>query len=110
MLAVKSVKQTNCRTEPLLPLIETFRKMVNDCIKVGLEKNVSTSIKLTKLCYHELEKYDVYSVYKICAISHAAGILANRKTSTRRGVKPKQPYAARLCLPPIQVSRLSTVF
>ena len=38
------------------------------------------------------------SVYKICAISHAAGILANRKTSIRRGYKPRQPYAKRLLL------------
>jgi hypothetical protein len=51
--------------------------------------------QLTKLCYHELERYDVYSIYKICAISHAAGILANRKTSIRRGFEPRQPYAKR---------------
>jgi putative transposase len=75
--------------------MEIFRKMVNDCIRIGLENNVSTRIKLTKLCYHELANYDVYSVYKICAISHAAGILANRKTSIRRGLEPRQPYAKR---------------
>lgn len=75
--------------------METFRQMVNDCIRIGLENDVSTRIKLTKLCYHELVKYDVYSVYKICAISHAAGILANRKTSIRRGLEPRQPYAKR---------------
>ncbi len=75
--------------------METFRQMVNDCIRIGLENNVSTRIKLTKLCYHELSRYDVYSIYKICAISHAAGILANRKTSIRRGFEPRQPYAKR---------------
>lgn len=75
--------------------METFRQMVNDCLRLGLEKNVSTRIKLTKLCYHELTRYDVYSIYKICAISHATGILANRKTSIRRGHEPRQPYARR---------------
>lgn len=72
--------------------METFRQMVNDCIRVGLENKVSTRVKLTKLCYRILA-YNIYSVYKICAISHAAGILANRKTSIRRGLTPKQPYA-----------------
>jgi len=75
--------------------METFRQMINDCITIGLENNVSTRIKLTKLCYPRLEKYNVYSVYKICAISHAAGILANRKKSIKRGFEPRQPYAKR---------------
>lgn len=94
LLAVKSTVQL-FSAEPLLPLMETFRQMVNDCIRIGLENNVSTRIKLTKLCYHKLERYYVYSVYKICAISHAAGILANRKTSMKRGFEPRQPYAKR---------------
>ena len=75
--------------------METFRQMINDCIKIGLKSNVSTRIKLTKLCYHELETYKVYSVYKICAVSYATGILANRKKSLKRGLQPRQPYAKR---------------
>jgi len=78
--------------------METFRLMVNECVRIGLMNSVSTRIKLTKLCYQELARYDVYSVYKICAISHAAGILANRKTSIRRGYEPRQPYAQRSLL------------
>jgi putative transposase len=31
----------------------------------------------------------------LCAISHAAGILANRKKSIKRGLNPRQPYATR---------------
>lgn len=94
MGAVKVVKQLYSPT-PVLQMMEMFRQMVNDCIRIGLENDVSTRIKLTKLCYHELERYNIYSTYKICAISHAAGILANRKTSIRRGCKPRQPYAIR---------------
>lgn len=93
--AIKSVKQPYQPTQELLQMMEMFRRMVNDCIKNGLENDVSTRIKLTKLCYHELEGYNIYSVYKICAISHAARILANRKTSTKRGYEPRQPYAKR---------------
>lgn len=76
-------------------MMETFRKMVNDCIKLGLENDVSTMKKLSALAYHQLEKHEIYSKYKLCAISHAAGILANRKKSIKRGLKPRQPYATR---------------
>jgi CRISPR/Cas system CSM-associated protein Csm5 (group 7 of RAMP superfamily) len=93
--AVKAVKQLYQPTPELLQITEIFRHRVNDCIRIGLENNMSTRIKLTKLCYHKLARYDVYSIYKICAISHAADILANRKTSIRRGFEPMQPYAKR---------------
>jgi hypothetical protein len=64
-------------------------------VEIGLENDISTRIKLTKLYYSKLAKFDVHSIYKICAISQAAGILANRKTSMGRGIESKQPYAKR---------------
>lgn len=94
-VVVKAVKQPYQPTAELLRMMETFRQMVNDCIRIGLAHDISARIKLTKLCYHELERYNIYSTYKICAISHAAGILANRKTSIRRGFEPRQPYTKR---------------
>ena len=72
MLAVKSIKQS-CSIEPLLALMETFRHMVNYCIRIGLQHDVSTLKKLSIYCYHSLEKYDVISYYKLHAISKAAG-------------------------------------
>lgn len=69
--------------------------MVNDCIKIGLENNVSTMKKLCNLAYCQLAKYDIISYYKLCAISHAAGILTNRKKSIKRGLQPRQPYASK---------------
>src|SRR5581483_714764 len=93
LLAVKCVKQTNCHLEPLLPLMEAFRQMVNDSIRFGLKKNVSTMKQLSQLAYRQLANYDMMSYYKLCAISHAAGILANRKKSLQRGHKLRQPYA-----------------
>jgi putative transposase len=78
--ALKSIKQhLEPPTPELLQMMKTFRIMVNDCIRIGLENDASTRIKLTKLCYHQLARYKIYSVYKLCAISHAAGILANGK-------------------------------
>ena len=78
--------------------METFRNMVNDCIRIGLANNVSAMKKLCNLAYRQLAKYDILSYYKLCAISHAAGILTNRKKSINRGFKPKQPYARRQLL------------
>ena len=78
--------------------METFRNMVNDCIKIGLAHNVSSRKKLSTLAYHQLEKHKTYSKYKLCAISHTAGILANRKKSIKRGLQPRQPYATKSLL------------
>jgi putative transposase len=72
--------------------------MVNDCIRVGLENNAFSMKRLCQLSYHELDKYDILSYYKLCAISRAAGILAARKKSMRRGIKPQSPYSIKLQL------------
>ncbi len=44
------------------------------------------------LSYHELKQYDIPSYYKLCAISKAAGILASRNKSIKRGYPVKNPY------------------
>ena len=91
LLAVKCVKQC-CSLTPLLPLMESFRQMVNECIRIGLQNNVSTMKRLSKLCYPQLAEYDVISYYKLHAISKAAGILANRKQSIKRCRRTRDPY------------------
>jgi putative transposase len=95
VLATKSVKQT---INVSLPLMETFRCMVNDCIRIGLENNLSTLKSLSKSCYFALEKYSIISYYKLHAIAKAAGILANRKQSIRRGHPTKTPYMRKAML------------
>lgn len=92
---MKCVKQNYFLSDTILRLSNTFRRMVNDCIRIGLENDVTTKIKLTKLSYHELKKYDIYANYKLCAINRAAGILENRKKSIKRGFKTKTPYMTR---------------
>jgi putative transposase len=91
LLAVKSIRQS-CSVEPLFPLMETFRQMLNDCIKIGLQNDASTMKRLSKLCYSELAAYNIISYYKLHAISKAAGILANRKQSIKRGYPTRTPY------------------
>ena len=79
-------------------LMETFRQMVNNCIRIGLRYNVSSMKHLCNLTYKQLDSYRVLTYYKLCASSHAAGILANRKKSLKRGLNPREPYAKRAFL------------
>src|SRR5438093_3850699 len=69
--------------------------MVNDSIRIGLLNDASSLRKLSLLSYNQLARYDSPSYYKLCAISRAAGILAARKRSVRRGYATRTPYAVR---------------
>lgn len=92
-VVTKSVKQYGYSPSPkILDMLETFRRMVNDSIRIGLQHDVSTMKRLSMLAYHQLSGYDIASYYKKCAISKAAGILANRKKSIRRGYPTKTPF------------------
>src|SRR5438445_1365353 len=95
VLAVKSVRQNFPLPPEILGLLVTFRKMVNDSISIGLAYNASSLRKLSMLSYNQLASYDVPSYYKLCAISRAAGILASRKKSIKRGYPIRIPYAHR---------------
>jgi putative transposase len=76
-------------------MMEKFRRMVNDCVTIGIENNASTMKKLCNLAYKQLACYDILSYYKLCAISHGAGILANRRKSIKRGMNPRKPFASK---------------
>ena len=68
---------------------------MNDSIRIGLLNDTSSLRKLSLLAYNQLARYDSPSYYKLCAISRAAGILAARKKSTRRGFPSNVPYSTR---------------
>jgi putative transposase len=95
MTTVKSIKQPFQPTPAILQLIETFRQMVNDCIRMGLENNTTSMKRLSMLSYPQLARYQTYSNYKLTAISKAAGILKARKKSIQRGYPTKDPYMTR---------------
>jgi putative transposase len=78
--------------------MESFRLMCNDAIRIGIETNSSSLKCLSNLSYGSLKEYDVPSHYKLCAISKAAGILAARKKSIRRGFPTKRPYLSKQVL------------
>ena len=90
ILALKSIKQSY-QNQDLLPMMETFREMVNHCIRIGLENNVSTLKRLSMLSYNQLSDFKIMSYYKLTAISSACGRLAQMKRSIREGRTPKSP-------------------
>ena len=95
MLAVKSVWQYYVPVGDVLRLLHVFRQMVNDSIRIGLVNDASSLRRLSLLSYNQLAQYDSPSCYKLCAISRAAGILAARKKSLKRGFATRTPYAVR---------------
>lgn len=91
-MSVKSIRQQYSPPPELLQMMETFRDMVNYCIRIGLENNVSTLKKLSLISYHQLTDYNIPSYYKLTAISSACGRLAQMKQSIKRGIRTKSPF------------------
>ena len=75
-----------------------FKEMVNHCIRIGLDNNVSTLKKFSSMFYHELDKYEIQSKYKITAISQACGRLSQMKKDIKKGKKVKSPFVRKLFL------------
>ena len=101
-LARKSIKQRFQPSVELLSVMESFRQMTNDCIRIGMKfesenNNRTPSMKkLSLLAYAELRKrYGGYSQYSLCAIAKAAGIISARRKSIRRAFHTKTPYLSR---------------
>jgi len=95
LLAVKSVWQQYAPTRDVLGLLEVFRRMVNESIRIGIANDASSLRRLSLLSYNQLAQYNSPSCYKLCAISRAAGILASRRKSLKRGFPTRMPYAVR---------------
>ena len=89
---IKTVNQQTIISQAILDLMTKFRNMVNDCIRIGLQNNVTSLKTLSTKSYRYLGRYDIVAYYKIHAISRASGILQNRKKSIKRGFKIKHPY------------------
>lgn len=98
VLAYKSVTQEYSPSLRMLGLMEQFRLMTNECVDTGLENDVSSLGKLSKLCYHGLKQFGTPSYYRLTAMSRAAGILSARKKSIKRGKETKDPHARRSLL------------
>jgi len=98
MRVVKVVKQNYLPTEETLELLEDFRLMVNDCIRIGLKKNITSMRKLCLASYRALAEYQTATYYRLTATSRAAGILRNYRKSLDKNLRTKGPHAKKLML------------
>jgi putative transposase len=95
MRAIKSVQQHYTPNPEILRMLEEFREMLNDCVRVGVAENVTSLKSLSTKTYGQLAAYDMMSYYKLCAISKATGILRNYRKVRRKNPETKEPYARR---------------
>ena len=61
MRAVKAVQQHYTPGPEILQMLEQFRRMLNDCIRIGLAENVTSLKSLSTKAYGQLAAYDVMS-------------------------------------------------
>lgn len=96
VLVVRAFKQ-NYRVVPeVRDLLETYKLMVNTCIRLGLQANLTSRNGLSKLCYHELAQFRLHTWYRLYAISVAASALKGYRRAIRKGLTPRKPYIHRL--------------
>lgn len=91
-LALKAVKQRYVPTLELLTIMDTFRHVTNDCIRIGFEHNRTSLKSLSSVAYQPTKRISLLSKYRLCAISKAAGILSNYRKLIKKGRKVRQPY------------------
>ncbi|WXG43247.1 MAG: IS200/IS605 family accessory protein TnpB-related protein [Promethearchaeati archaeon SRVP18_Atabeyarchaeia-1] len=80
----------------VLGLLEAFKDMVNYCIHVGLEKNVSSRLRLQSEVYHRLSGYGFHTWYTLSAIGTATAILKNYRKARRKRQNVRVPRATKL--------------
>ncbi len=94
MKAVKAVKQSYESSEEILPLLDTFRFMLNEAVRVGVDKNITSRFKLSNEVYHQL-KNGLHSWYRLAAIEKASVILKNYRREKRKNRNAVKPYVWR---------------
>ncbi|HID56731.1 TPA: hypothetical protein EYP37_09405, partial [Candidatus Poribacteria bacterium] len=70
--------------------------MANHCIRVGLERNITSRLRLSNEVYHEPTRCGLHMWYVLSAIEVATSILKNYRRATRKGKRARKPYAKRL--------------
>jgi len=95
--AMRSVRQKHQASLELLWLLDEFRRMVNVCIAVGIEENVSSLKTLSLASYHRLSR-EMLGYYRLGAISKATVILHNHRKAKKKNPRTRTPYARKLVL------------
>src|SRR5213080_734530 len=97
VIVVRSVRQKHQASLELLWLLDEFRRMVNVCIAVGIEENVSSLKTLSSKSYHRLSR-DMLGYYRLGAIGTATVILHNYRRAKKKNPRTVIPYARKLML------------
>jgi len=74
MQAVKAV-QFQHNNKQILSMLETFRHMVNETIRIGKKHNIRSRYKLITICYDEFKKYGLHTHYTLSACEVACARL-----------------------------------
>lgn len=90
MLAVKAVKQ-NIEIAEIRWVLETFRHMVNEAIRVGLEKGITSRFSLSNAVYKELHN-GLHTWYILSAVEKACAILKNYRKAKKKNPKTQKPF------------------
>jgi len=87
-----SVSQPFVPEPKLASAMETFWKMINDCIRIGLTENKTSFMSLRYACYPKLKDYQIASAFKNNAISRASGILSSYRKHLKKQKGIRKPY------------------
>ena len=98
MQVVKVALQKYNPSPEVLVLLNDFRKMMNDCVRIGLAENITSMTALSKKVYHQFERYKVPTYYRLTAISRATGFLKNYREAQRKNPNVKNPFVSKLML------------
>ena len=82
-MAIKAVRFHYRPTSEVLELLNTFRRMINDAIRIGLERRPSTRFQLITMVYQDFKKYGLHTHYILSACEVAFSILRNHKRRMR---------------------------
>jgi len=92
LIAVKAVKFHYEPTKQIFDLLNTFRAMVNEALRIGFEKKPRTRFQLITMVYPDFkERFGLHTHYILSACECAFAMLRNRRWK-------KLPYAKHLFL------------
>ncbi|MDE1728996.1 MAG: transposase [Thaumarchaeota archaeon] len=96
MLSVKCATQNHRCTE-IVPVMEDFRFVVNEAIRLGIEHGITSRFKLRSLVYPKFNK-TMYSGYVYTAIWKACVMLKNYRRAKKKNASVKIPFMKRRIL------------
>ena len=79
-------------------LLVVFRDLINFCLEKGLEKNISSRLRLLKEVYQEAKQFGLHTHYILTACEIACAILKNYRKAKRKNKKVNKPKAKKLFL------------